>query len=365
MSVMKMRVLLFLAAAALLPCLAACRSQAVKFDGGGSYEVTLIGDIHYDAPEYHINTYTARQAKLHFTQWQDGTSRQVLAAAAGVSGNVLFVVQLGDMIQGDCDNLELQGMAYQAAFAELKKHFAGKKILAVRGNHEHRGKNGVGQAPDKYLLPLLKKELGRDVDMDGTNYAVCYGKDLYIFYDYCKKNSGEFVKKTISEYGNSRHIFFITHLPMFPCSFGNPGWVVPQFRELIPLLAKHKAIVLCAHTHFWGTFVYKCDEGTLPQLIVSSMGNNWEPGAPMKKRYSSYDEWKRNIRQKYYDDPNCKWSIDNLKFFKNSDFIHYQSYLANPSGFVKLEVTDSKVTAHIFTDSTGKPVKSVILKGDK
>lgn len=364
MSEMKMRVLLFLAAVALLPCLAACRSGAVKFDGGGSYEVTLIGDIHFDAPEYHINAYKERQAKLHFTQWRDGSSRQVLAAAARESGNVPFVVQLGDMIQGDCDNLELQGAAYQAAFAELKKHFAGKKLFAVAGNHGHRGKDRAVQAPDKYLLPLLKKELGRDVDMDGTNYAVCYGKDLYIFYDYRKKNSGEFVKKAISEYGNARHIFFLSHIPMFPCSFGNPGWVVPQFRELIPLLAKHKAVVISAHNHSFSRIVYKCSEGTLTQINVTSMGREWKKGDLSNVRHNSFDSLKKSAPSRYFTNPRYKWSIDNLKFFKSEDFVTYRVGWLEPSGFAKLEINGDKVTAHIFTDDSGKPKGSWVLKGN-
>ena len=370
---MKVKNLLFTSVIILL---AGCASttpmcEAVKMSGKPEYQVTVLGDIHYDGPQYHesepLSANGKRERLRNFAQWRDGRSVKVLLSAADNSKNTApFIIQLGDLTQGDCDNSTLQGAMYRGAFDVLHRIFPDKKIFALRGNHDGRRKIMFNDCVRNHFVPLLKKELGDDnIQMQGTNYAVRYGKDLYIFYDYNEKTQGDFTRRMIESNPDARHIFFLTHLPIFPCSTGNPGWIVPQFRELIPLLAKHKAIVLCAHTHFWGTFVYKCDEGTLPQLIVSSMGNNWEPGAPMKKRYSSYDEWKRNIRQKYYDDPNCKWSIDNLKFFKNSDFIHYQSYLANPSGFVKLEVTDSKVTAHIFTDSTGKSVKSVILKGDK
>jgi hypothetical protein len=62
--------------------------------------------------------------------------------------------------------------------------------------------------------------------------------------------------------------------------------------------------------------------------------------------------------------PRYKWSIDNLKFFKSEDFITYRVGWLEPSGFAKLEINGDKVTAHIFTDDSGKPEESWILKGN-
>ena len=359
-----LKVSLFFAAVMLL--FAGCNtpgSCAVGMKGKDSYYVTLIGDIHYDGPEYHIEPKSEKSAKLHYGQWQQGVSQQLLAAAAKESKDTApFVVQLGDLINGDCDNAERQGAAIKGAYKILKKFFPGKMVLTIEGNHEHRGKQDASQAPDKYLVPLIKKELGRDIPMDGTNYAVCYGKDLYIFYDYRKKNSGEFVKKTISEYGNARHIFFLTHIPMFPCSIGNPGWVVPQFKELIPLLARHKAVVISAHAHSMNHIVYKCSEGELAQLTVTSMGREWLKGSISNVRYNSYDAWKNNIKPHYFTNPRYKWSVENLRYFRNEDFLTYRVGYLEPSGFAKLEINGDKVTAHIFTDDSGKPKESWVLK---
>ena len=126
-----MKKLSVLAALAVL-LLAGCsipEVETVKFPGTDHYQVTFIGDIHYDGPQYHIKPMPERAKRLHFTQWQ-GASQQVLAAAAEQSKkDTAFVVQLGDMIQGDCDNADLQGAAYQDIFAMLKKYFAGKMLL--------------------------------------------------------------------------------------------------------------------------------------------------------------------------------------------------------------------------------------------
>ena len=358
---MKIKVLFLLPLLALLQGCINCGSGTVDIDGKDHYKVTYIGDIHYDGQQYHIEPLSERAAKLHYTQWQ-GTSQKVLAAAGKQSSGVPFVVQLGDMINGDCDNAELQGAALRDAFAEIKRHFPGKKLLSLAGNHDHRGRSDASQAPDKYLIPLLKKELGKEVKMTGTNYAVRYGKDLYIFYDYRKKESGDLVKKVLADSSDARHIFFLSHLPMFPCTIGNPGWVVPQFKELIPLLAEKKAVIVCGHIHSMSHIVYKSRTGFLPQITVTSMGREWLKGIPAKTRYNCYDAWYKNIKPHYFTTPRYKWSIENLKYFRNGDFSSYNVGFLEPSGFVQIEVNGNDVYAHIFSDDSGKPAKSIILK---
>ena len=360
---MKIKVLFFSLIAMLLAAGCTAPQSFVKWQGKESYQVTFLGDIHYDAPQYHIKPLDERRAKLHYTQWK-GVSQEVLFAASKQSKqDVPFVVQLGDIINGDCDNAERQGAALQDAFGILKKFFPGKKVFAVRGNHEHRGEKDAVLAPERYLAPLLKKELGKDAVMDGLNYAIRYGRDLYIFYDYRNQNSGKFTKEVLSANSDARHVFFLTHLPMFPCSIGNPGWVVPDFKELIPLLAERKAVVINAHTHSMNHIVYKSPFGTVPQITVTSMGREWLLTPPKPVRCNSFDEWKKSVKPSYFSNPKYAWSVENLKFFKKEDFLTYRvGYLA-PSGFMKLEVDGDKVIAHIFTDDRGKPYESWIIKG--
>ena len=148
---------------------------------------------------------------------------------------------------------------------------------------------------------------------------------------------------------------------MFPCSKGNPGWVVPDFKELIPLLAKHNAIVLCGHSHFWGHHVYQNANGKLTQFMITSVGYLWSPETPLEKYFTSFADWKKNINPKYFTKAN-QWSIDNLNFFKNEDFIHYESLKRIPSGFAKIEVDGDRVLGHIYTDKSGKPAYTAVLK---
>lgn len=341
-------------------------SDTVKIAGADRYQVTVLGDVHYDTNEYHTTKaktpkHEEKRAK-NINQWQ-GNSQAILSAAAKASSDTApFVIQLGDIINGDCQTVELQGIAMKTAFAVVKKYFNGKKLFSVCGNHEYWGPKGSKEIIDEAFVPLLQKELGTKKQLSGTNYAVRYGKDLYIFYDLRRTTGGaEFVRKVIAQNSDARHVFFITHLPMFPCSKGNPGWVVPDFKELIPLLAKHNAIVLCGHSHFWGHHVYQNANGKLTQFMITSMGYLWSPGTPLEKYFTSFADWKKNINPKYFTKAN-QWSIDNLNFFKNEDFIHYESLKRIPSGFAKIEVDGDRILGHIYTDNSGKPAETIILK---
>ena len=139
--------------------------------------------------------------------------------------------------------------------------------------------------------------------------------------------------------------------------------MVPQFKELIPLLARHKAVVINAHTHSMNHIVYKSPYGVLPQVTVTSMGREWMLTPPQKVRCNSFDEWKKGIRPTYFSTPKYSWSIENLKFFKNEDFLTYRIGHLAPAGFIKIEVNGDKVIAHIYTDDSGNPYESWMIKG--
>ena len=59
--------------------------EAVKMEGKDNYKLTVLGDLHFDAPEYHIaepgSENQRRERNRNLKQWQ-GKSQEVLAAAA-------------------------------------------------------------------------------------------------------------------------------------------------------------------------------------------------------------------------------------------------------------------------------------------
>ena len=201
---------------------------------GSEYNFIALGDIHYDGAQYHkLEPQTAgrkKERQRNLSMWENGKSAAVLSAAAAQakSSKSAFVVQLGDFTQGDCDTQELQEQMFADGFAKVKSFFPGLKLFSVKGNHDVRVTNfkrNCNTPAEKAFMPLIAKELGRE-NFIGS-YTVKHGKDLFICFDnfYDVKTGLAFIRKALKENKDARYVFFITHIPVLPCSQTVPEWL--------------------------------------------------------------------------------------------------------------------------------------------
>lgn len=323
------------------------------------YNFVALGDIHYDGEKYHTSipeqSYKKKERARNINMWKSGKSDLVLKAAGNSAGEkTAFAVQAGDFTQGDCDSAELHELMFKDAFAAVKKYFPQHKLLAVAGNHDVRmgGKNGNSSAPAvKAFFPLIAKELGRgNVD---TNYAVRQGKDLFLFFDGFSgaKKAENFVKKALADAPDARYVFFVSHLPVLPCSIGVAGWLIPAKDKIIPMLAARNAIVITAHTH-WPSFIsVKTPDGTLSQLVISSMGEQWNPATKPYVKIDKLETYLQKARSRKKVSKSNLDALDMIEKFTVDDF----SMFSGHSGFAVITVNDNEVTAGIHTDDSGTP----------
>jgi hypothetical protein len=105
----------------------------------GDYSVIVLGDTHFDGlvhatyhshnpnpPEYQIEEWD-RNAGM----WADRCPRLLQAAAARMTADTAFAIQLGDLVQGDCnDDATHEQMAtnFFALAEKLKKEAAARKM---------------------------------------------------------------------------------------------------------------------------------------------------------------------------------------------------------------------------------------------
>ena len=138
-----------------------------------AYRAMFLGDVHYDAKEYHTN-YRTKAFKRNVAMWKNATPQLLEAASAeAAKENVAFVVQLGDITQGDADTPELQEKMFRTAFSILKRNFPDRQLLVIKGNHDVRGrkfKTDNGPA-ERALLPLVASELKVPKLADGLRTA--------------------------------------------------------------------------------------------------------------------------------------------------------------------------------------------------
>ena len=162
----------------------------------GDYKVLLLGDIHFDALKYHTSPdgkIKSRYSKPHTAMWAKKQAHALLAAAAKMlDKDFPFVIQAGDFIEGCGATEALRGEMMTDAFKTVKGFFPEHKLLVVKGNHDIRqdvrisvnGKTKIvngsdHKSYDKYFLPLVAKELGRQ--KLASSFAVTHDNDLYIF----------------------------------------------------------------------------------------------------------------------------------------------------------------------------------------
>ena len=287
-----MKKLFFLVAVSLFCLIAAAEDR-------NSYRVLVLGDIHYDRPELHTDPAFARK-KAHIRNlkmWKAATP--ALLAQAGKlaeTESAAFVIQLGDITHGYAGTPELQTRMLREGVAAVKAYFPRTPLLIVRGNHDVSVSKGTAddRSPaDAVLIPSVPDLPGLTKPKNNGNYSLRKGKDLFIAVDgfLPAKEIVAFVKRTLDANPDARYIFLLTHLPVLPASAKAPFWLLPGHYELAELLDTRQALILAAHTHVPSQACRVTKQGMLVQLVVSSMGSEWEPDHIRAPKITSWEEF--------------------------------------------------------------------------
>ncbi len=328
--------------------------MAAAAENAGSYRVLLLGDVHYDRSELHSDPDIAKN-KSHIRNigmWKRKTPELLtLAAKCAEAESPAFVVQLGDLTQGYAGTEELQQRMLTEGVAAVKAYFPKTPLLVVRGNHDASVRSGAyDSAPaNAVLLPHTAAEFALKEPGKNGNYAFRQGKDLFIAVDdfLPAKEIVAFVKRTLNAHPDARYVFFMTHLPVLPASAGAPFWLLPGHYQVAALLETRQALILAGHTHIPSLECRVTKRGTLRQLIISSMGNKWNPVRIVPPRITSWEDFVKIGKSR----PLHGINRNNPKHWpvleKKGKYSFTQ--LFNNSGFALLRVDDGGYTVEYFT----------------
>ena len=245
---------------------------------GGAYSVSILGDTHYDATErrvFHSKyrpeiPWKARVCEREFARnadmWQSRMPRLVAAAAKSRTDDAAFLLQLGDLIQGDCCDFDLHYRMLVEAAAACRKGFGTLRFVTVCGNHDIR--------------EMVTKDGAAAYDAWSGKPRVWQfrqGPDAWVVVDFMRPDP-EGIFAALEKAAGARHVFFVTHGPVSPADgwgfywflFGEPEWT-EQRRRLRRELSRLNAIVLCGHTHHTAFMRWKSREGVLTQFIANSV----------------------------------------------------------------------------------------------
>ena len=271
----------------------------------GKYSVVILGDTHYDAPDpdkYHAD-YTdpnpTREAnhRKEFVRnadmWDVRCPALVKRAARLVDDDTRFVLQMGDLIQGDTATAAAHTAFLADTFDLLKQGVAPNlPFVTVAGNHDLRGNDDAvaKKAYADYMPARLSKELGKPIQ--DTNFRFDVGDDAYIVLNFTQADVAR-IEQLLRGAEGARHTFVVVHSPVFPYDSASYWWWIllgsrddkraEERRYVRRLLASRQAVVLCGHTHKTELLDWYGDGGRITQMTMSSVWAKESQGAWTEK----------------------------------------------------------------------------------
>lgn len=271
----------------------------------GKYSVVILGDTHYDAPDpdkYHEgytdpNPQREANHRKEFVRnadmWEARCPDLVKRAACLVDDDTRFVLQMGDLIQGDTATAAAHTAFLADTFDLLKREVSpDRPFVTVAGNHDLRGNDDAvaTRAYADYMPARLSKELGQDIT--DTNFLFQVDGDAYIVLDFTHVQVDQ-VDRLFREALGARHTFVVVHSPVFPYDNASYWWWflmgnrqdsrADERRYVRSLMAYRNTIVLCGHTHKTELLDWYGDGGRITQMTMSSVWANEAQGTWTEK----------------------------------------------------------------------------------
>lgn len=317
---------------------------------GEDYDFYFVSDLHF-GPEATI----APNAKIRAKGNVQRSDRAMPAyenmfrhMAEHADAKTRFLIQCGDMVEGDAKGEAEHREQLNFALGLLKKYFK-FPVYHVLGNHDARGEGG-SEAFRAILLPDLAKSLGRD-SLGNTNYTVAVGDDLFVFSDFSEVvKDWPFLRETLKSLKKRpRYLFIVTHVP----------FVHLARRPIVDELVGYNAIVLSGHVHFGYCVAYRKDGGSLAQVTVSSC----LPHDVSKLRGSISGTGPDACRAYMEKVAKSRYKPESLMKKYDAEWAPYLSgYTAfKGSGFLKIHVSDGGVRLEYQSANLQNPPASVDL----
>ena len=321
---------------------------------GSSYRLIVLGDTHFDAPyETYHSKYNEPDARLNRIQraefarneamWRTRGPSLLKAASTHVNANTKAVVQLGDLVQGDCGDPTVHSRMLLDTLEAFRKTFNSLPLLTVTGNHDIRG-TGAQDAYEKVIPQYHSRILNRQVDK--TTFYFTMGEDLFLFIDFSAP-ALDVVQEAFRKHADARYKFVLTHGPVIPsksssprwCFLGNTEYVRHFFRDLF---LKNDVMVLTGHVHRMEITECVTDQGRITQLMANSVWENEKLAKP-EVSCTAPEEYGKDVSEKYED------------FFGEYKNAVTRFWRAQGAGYFVMDVTPECIKVNAYGGDSLKP----------
>lgn len=254
----------------------------------------VLGDMHYDLIDDHdmdwlrtkpddlrqvTKEYTV-YTKNYWNDFMDVIREKTLSARPAIKA----VVQLGDLSEGLAGNPEkARQMAANVVKAVREAKLPAPWIIA-KGNHDITGP-GAPEAFLEHYIPLFREQTGNN-GIVNASYSYRFGDVQVTCIDPWDRGTDmvAFLDNELSA-SDAKFKFVAVHEPVIPVT--ERCWHTlrkdPVRREkLLEVIAKNKAIVLCAHLHRYSVVRRETKYGPIVQVMVISVVKDKDYQVPEK-----------------------------------------------------------------------------------
>ena len=408
-----------LAGTTAIPGRAPAWRNAPAAEGRGTYAVAVLGDTHFDAaPDslYHAaldtstssGAYSLAECHRNAEMWRERMPALLAASAACASWHpdaqacsvpvpacsvpapegaglpTRFILQLGDIVSGDCndDAVHLRMLrdalsAHRAPYGVLQEAASAASttasaasttapaasplpFLTVIGNHDFRGSPNGRKIYFEWAEPLLSRELGENAAYPLFSFRI--DDDHWIFCDFERASLFD-VAAEVSSDPDARYVFLVTHGPFTPNQSGNnwiwrlSGWKAKGgtgkgVPELFEAISRRRAIVLSGHTHYTSFYRNENEYGGYTEFTANSVwkGDDLAHADPFPghDRPSAFGTW----RAEEVSAANRAAYDADIALFKPG----LREYFLGPgAGHFRLEVTDAAVKMLFYPGAATEP----------
>ncbi len=347
-----------------------------------SYSVIVLGDVHYDAPEigvYHAHykpkpgsngarIFPLRMRREH-DQWSGLMQRLAGAARRDIRPDTKFVLQLGDLIQGNCAKAAIHGKMLEDGFGYFKKTVSPDlPFVPIVGNHDVDNSIWLDKKPAREvyretMLPKLSQELGQNIG--NPTFAFRQGPDLFLCVDFNFPDATR-ILHLLEDNPDVRYTFIVSHGAVVPvCTGSHFRWFLlgakkcdAARRKLYSELCRRRAIALVGHNHQTILADLVTPDGRLTQFMATSV---WEAErqATVQPRHTTPGGY-ANIPQKAKD-----YDADDARALFGEYRPHLERFFhAGLQGRCRLEVSDVAVKMTVFGGDAAEPYRTFTLRGN-
>jgi len=276
-------------------------SIALQLWAAGDISFIALGDVHYDRLEFHDldwlkNTWHNRDDYRQVTEeyvvytdsYWDRRIEVLQYQTKQFQPPIAAVVQLGDIMEGLAGSPALaEKMNHGAVDALIKADLSVPWVL-VKGNHDGWYGPGEPEAYRRIFMPFVNSQLGTHTKDGFYTYSVGPVEFICCPYTDDRDYLVQFVEKSLNK-SKAQYKFVAMHTPVIPVT--GRCWDIYNFRtankhnndqreRLLGVLAKYKAIVLCAHLHRYSLVSRSTSEGPVIQIMLNSVIRQSDANGP-------------------------------------------------------------------------------------